>query len=248
MFKSFGFQVKEAPEGDRDGGTLVAYASTFDRDPDSYGDVIARGAFADTLKAWKDSGNTIPLLFGHRVDDPMMNIGGVTEAVEDEKGLKITANFDPDNPTAQYARKLVMEHRLSKMSFAFDVLEDGQTQLDDGREAHELRKMDLFEVSLVPIPANEHADVLDVKSAIAHIKAGRTLSKTNETKLQQASDLLSEVLSSVGSSDADPKSNDSVNDSDNAEDHSKDNAEIGDARREASEYIKQIIRSKEDQS
>ncbi|MBW3077696.1 HK97 family phage prohead protease [Bifidobacterium simiiventris] len=243
MRKDFTFQMKDDEDNATGGGTLVAYASTFDRDPDSYGDVIAPGAFTDTLKAWKESGNTIPLLFGHRTDDPTMNIGGVTDAVEDERGLKITAEFDPDNPTAQYVRKLVKEKRLSKMSFAFDVLEDGQTELDDGMKAHELRKLDLFEVSLVPIPANQHADVVDVKQA--GFKSGRTLSKKNEDKLRQALGLLKEVVSTVDSDDT--GSNDSdVNDPGNSEDPKKGNEEATDARRSAVEEITNLLRKSEE--
>ena len=34
-----------------DGGSVRGYASTWDREPDSYGDVVAKGAFADTLRA-----------------------------------------------------------------------------------------------------------------------------------------------------------------------------------------------------
>lgn len=164
MRKSFDASFKAREKADGDGGTLVAYAATFDREPDSYGDVIARGAFTETLEKWASSDARIPLLFGHRTDDPEMNLGAVIKAEEDERGLRIEATFDPDNAKAQYARKLVREGRLSKMSFAFDVIEQGTITLEDGREANELRKVDLFEVSLVPIPANQHADVIDVKA------------------------------------------------------------------------------------
>lgn len=157
------FKAREKEDGG-DGGTLVAYAATFDRDPDSYGDVIAPGAFKETLERWAASDARIPLLFGHRTDDPEMNLGAVIHAEEDDRGLLIEATFDPDNAKAQYARKLVREGRLSKMSFAFDVLDQGTITLEDGREANELRKVELFEVSLVPIPANSHADVIDVKA------------------------------------------------------------------------------------
>ena len=164
MRKAFDASFKAREKEGGDGGTLVAYAATFDREPDSYGDVIARGAFKDTLERWAASDARIPLLFGHRTDDPEMNLGAVVHAEEDERGLRIEAEFDPDNTKAQYARKLVREGRLSKMSFAFDVIDQGTITLEDGREANELRKVDLFEVSLVPIPANQHADVIDVKA------------------------------------------------------------------------------------
>ena len=165
MFKKdYSVQFKAA--GD-DGGRIVAYAATFDREPDSYGDVIAPGAFKNTLEDWKASGNVIPLLFGHRTDDPSMNIGGVDAIKEDERGLRIEATFDKDSETAQYVRRLVLEKRLSKLSFAYDVLDQGTIVLDDGREANELREIKLYEISLVPIPANGHAEVVEAKSADA---------------------------------------------------------------------------------
>lgn len=196
--KDYEFQVKEAGE---DTPSITAYASTFDREPDSYGDVVARGAFADSLKKWEESGNSIPLLFGHRTDDPMMNIGKVTKAVEDERGLLIEAEFDMDNPNGAYAHKLVMEKRLCKLSFAFDVLDQGTVTLEDGTKANELRKMDIYEVSLVPIPANQHAEVVSAKDAPAETpedsadgeKAGRRNSKADEEELNRISDLAGEI-------------------------------------------------------
>jgi len=160
--KSFDL-IYEATEDVADGGEVLAYASTFDRVPDSYGDVVARGAFAKTLADWQASGNPIPLLFGHRTDDPRMNIGAVIEAEEDERGLKIRARFDEENEIAQYTRKLVKEGRLTKLSFAYDTLDAAPVVLADGTRANELREMKLYEVSLVPIPANELTEVIEAK-------------------------------------------------------------------------------------
>ena len=83
-----------------DGGKVVGYASTFDREPDAYGDVIAAGAFAETVKAWREKmeqGVFLPLLYGHNTNDPKYNIGRVVAIEEDEKGLKIEAEFDAEN-------------------------------------------------------------------------------------------------------------------------------------------------------
>lgn len=159
------FSARYESTTDTPGGMLIAYASTFDREPDSYGDVVARGAFLETLQDWSRKGAYLPLLFGHRTDDPSMNLGRVVEASEDETGLRIVAEFDPDSETAQYTRKLVKEGRLSTLSFAYEVLDAGPVTLEDGRKANELRKLKLYEVSLVPIPANDHAEVIDVKNA-----------------------------------------------------------------------------------
>lgn len=160
--KSLNLEIKRV--GDEESHSIVAYAATFHREPDSYGDVIRKGAFENTLKAWKESGNVIPLLFGHRMDDPLMNIGSVTSAEEDETGLKISATFDMDNERGAYVYKLVKEKRLTKLSFAFDVLDEQEVTLEDGVKANELRELSIYEVSLVPVPANSHATVQSVKS------------------------------------------------------------------------------------
>ena len=161
-FKSAEFAAQMSADG-----IVEGYAATFDREPDSYGDVIAKGAFARTLDEWRakeGDGLSIPLLYGHNTDDPMHNIGRVTEAHEDEKGLFVHAEFDADNPTAQYARKLAAEGRLYQFSFAYAIKGAGMTTLDDGVDAYELRDLDLYEVSLVQIPANQHAVVTSIKS------------------------------------------------------------------------------------
>lgn len=144
-------------------GVVEGYASTWDRDPDSYGDIVRRGAFADTLRAWKLRSQPIPLLYGHRTDDPAYNIGRVVDAHEDARGLFIRAEFDADNPTAQEVRKLAKQGRLFQFSFAYRVLDSGPVTLPDGTTANELRKLDLYECSLVQVPANQHAVVTAVK-------------------------------------------------------------------------------------
>lgn len=166
--------VKDSGEGGAKGGAVTGYASTFDRERDSYGDVVAPGAFAETLKRWADlneAGKYIPLLYGHNAADPEYNIGRITEAREDERGLLVTAEFDADNPKAQYVRKLVREGRVYQFSFAYDITDCGEVELEDGSKANELRGLDLFEVSLVQIPANQHATVEDVKSAAPAAKS-----------------------------------------------------------------------------
>jgi HK97 family phage prohead protease len=160
-FKSAEFAAQMGADG-----IVEGYASTFDRTPDSYGDVIAKGAFARTLDEWRareGDGLSIPLLYGHNTDDPMHNIGRVTDAHEDERGLFVHAEFDADNPTAQYARKLAAEGRLYQFSFAYAIRDAGEVELDDGTKAYELRDLDLYEVSLVQIPANQNAVVTGVK-------------------------------------------------------------------------------------
>lgn len=181
-------------------GVVEGYASTFDRTPDSYGDVVAKGAFARTLDEWRakgEGGLAIPLLYGHNTDDPMHNIGKVTEAYEDERGLFVHAEFDADNPNAQYARKLAAEGRLYQFSFAYAVRDWSDVQLEDGTHANELRDLDLYEVSLVQIPANQNAVVTAIKSDHAEVKSGRRNSKADADELRRVRDMANQITAAI---------------------------------------------------
>lgn len=59
--------------------------------------------------------------------------------------------------------------------------------MEDGTKANELRKLELFEVSIVPIPANQNAVMTD-------IKAGRRNSAKDADAIRQAIALLQGVL------------------------------------------------------
>lgn len=188
---------KSAGSAQMDGGSVKGYASTFDREPDSYGDVVAKGAFEDSLKHWESIGKPIPLLYGHNTDDPEYNIGKVTLAREDDRGLYVEAEFDAENPKAQYVRKLAKEGRLYQFSFAYQVLDAAPVELADGIKANELRKMDLFEVSLVQIPANQHAEVVEVKDAQPGQKSGRRNSKADEDELRRIREMAEAIAAAV---------------------------------------------------
>ena len=144
-------------------GQFTALASVFNN-VDAVGDVVMPGAFADDLKAWEASGDPIPLLWGHQMADPDMNIGHVLEASETDAGLQITAQLDLDNPKAAQVYKLLKGKRGSKMSFAYDI-EDGAPAERDGHSVYELRKLKLHEVSVVQVPANPEAIIQQVKAA-----------------------------------------------------------------------------------
>lgn len=198
--KSAPFKVKAAgPDGDLAEGQFVGYASVFGN-VDSYGDIVEPGAFNRTLSEWAEKG-TLPVLWGHDMQDPFANIGGVLAAEEDDRGLKITGQLDLDNPTAAQVYRLMKGDRTNRMSFAYSVRDSEKR--DDGNH---LKDLDLYEVSVVQVPANEQAEVLVVKSATdALLKAGRVLSSKNETALREARDAIDSVLKSLGD-DEDGKS------------------------------------------
>ncbi|MBQ9004896.1 MAG: HK97 family phage prohead protease [Atopobiaceae bacterium] len=146
------------------GGSITGYASTWTREPDFYGDVVAKGAFANSIARIEAEGRTLPLLWNHDVGDLKSYIGTVTGLAEDDHGLLFTATFDA-TPEAQHARELAMDGRLCKFSFAYDVIDQMEVELGDGRRANELRELDVHEVSLVMYPANPDTSVVEVKGA-----------------------------------------------------------------------------------
>ena len=202
--------LKAGPEDGLSEGQFTAYASVFGN-VDSYGDIVVKGAFANTLADWEASGNLIPLLFGHNMTDPDYNIGHVVSAEEDEIGLKVTAQLDLENPKARQTYRMIKGRRINQMSFAYDVV-DGQyvkgNNPDDDEdptdEVYEIRKLKLYEVSVVTVGANQETEILAVKQAAdlaerisANLKAGRVLSAKNEGAIRSAYEALGQVLSAL---------------------------------------------------
>lgn len=191
LYKSFNIKSEEGS------GTISGYFSTYDREPDSYGDVIAPGAFTDTIKAREESGHPFPLCWNHDLDQ----IIGKVDSIEDtEKGPLMTASFF-DTPLAQEKREIVKSGVVYQFSFAYDILDAAPVELEDGTKANELRKLDLFEVSIVPIPANQNAVMTEVKSQEEEIKAeepeikaGARNSKKDADAIKEAINLLQGVL------------------------------------------------------
>ena len=205
--KSCVAKIKAGPDAGLAEGEFIAYASVFGN-KDSYGDVVQPGAFTDTLEAWKAKGSPIPLLWGHNTADPDFNLGEVAEAAEDFHGLKVHGRLDMESPKSAQVYRLLKSGRVSQMSFAYSIVEgewvepvgEGKTYKD---AYYSLKKLDLFEVSIVPIGANQETEILAVKAAAGALraKAGRVLSAKNEdliretvTQLEQATESLKAVL------------------------------------------------------
>lgn len=220
MIETKAFRFGEIKAGPADGlkeGQMRAYASIFGN-VDSYGDVVMKGAFTDSLKEWKASDRSMPLLYLHNLSDPFMNIGVIEEAEEDSKGLKILAQYDLDaeSPVARKVYGLVKGRRINELSFAYDVVKSVMVDDKDRPKVwRELHAVKIHEASVVPFGANPETEVIAIKSAteslVRGLKAGRTLSAANEKTLRTAYDSIvsaSEALASVlpSQSDADGKS------------------------------------------
>jgi HK97 family phage prohead protease len=203
--KTCAVQVKSTAADDAtlQEGQFKALASVFNN-IDSVGDVVMPGAFTDDLKAWQQSGDPIPLLWGHQMADPDMNIGSVLAAVETDAGLQVTAQLDLENPKAAQVYRLLKGKRVSKMSFAYDI-EDGAPAERDGQSVYELRKLKLHEVSVVQVPANSAATIQQVKAAADRRRAqlkDATADPQLAALLGQADQAVDDAMAALLSADA----------------------------------------------
>lgn len=186
LYKSFELKAGE-------NGIVEGYASTWTKTPDSYGDIVIKGAFTETLKKRKATGHPFPLCFNH---DFGQIIGAVFEAEEDDYGLKISASF-LNTPAAQEKRELVKEGIVWQFSFAYSVLGAEQPTEEEKRQGiyQKLTKLDLYEVSLVPVPANQTAIVTEVKNdEDVEVKAGKRNSAKDEALIRDAISALQALL------------------------------------------------------
>lgn len=160
--KSAPLRIKATDEADGQ-GTVTAVVSVFDN-VDSYGDVMLKGAFADTLAEHKDAGNTVPFMWSHESADPFAYIGELAEAEETDEGLQVKAVFDLDNPTAVQVYKLLKGRRLREFSFGFIPRKTVPGERD-GEPVREVKSVELLEVSVVHVGANRATRVVEVRSA-----------------------------------------------------------------------------------
>lgn len=218
--------ITVSAKAENESGKISGYASTWTREPDTYGDVVAKGAFADFLTENKENGRVLPMLYNHDSYDLDKFIGTVTELREDEHGLYFEGVFD-DTPMGQRARQLAMDGRLSKFSFAYDVLESAEVTLEDGRKANELRKLNVYEISLVMYPANDDTSIVDVK-------AGRRNSAKDAKELTGIKDLLTSALEAINGLLADDEGNDPEGDAKSKEQKAND-----EERREKERLLKE---------
>jgi HK97 family phage prohead protease len=129
-----------------DAWEVSGYASTWSPTPDAVGDVVARGAFLDSLAKRKTR-----LLWQHQLDQP---IGRELELREDSHGLWGRWSI-ADTATGREARELLQFGLIDSFSIGYTPVD--YTFRADG--ARVLKSVELFEVSLVTIPANAGAVV-----------------------------------------------------------------------------------------
>jgi HK97 family phage prohead protease len=154
------FEVKAV----QDDGVFEGFGSVFGN-VDAYKEVVAPGAFAESLSAWKSAGRLPPVLWQHRSGEP---IGPYLEMEEQPVGLWVKGKLLVDDvQRAKEARALMKAKAVNGLSIGFVTREDSYDRVTGIRT---LKKVDLWEVSVVTFPANPAAQISSVKSAIDAIQ------------------------------------------------------------------------------
>ena len=158
--RDFALSVKA--EGVADDGTFEGYGSVYGVE-DSYGEIVATGAFAESLAELDAKQRRVPVLWQHRSDQP---IGVYLEITEDATGLFVKGRLLIDEVgQAKEAHALMKAGAVTGLSIGYWIRE---SSFDEKTKVRTLTKLDLVEVSLVTFPANDDARVEAVKFKLAH--------------------------------------------------------------------------------
>ncbi len=156
--KDFALQVK----GVSDDGLFEGYASTFGGSPDSYGDIVAPGAFAETLVEHRRSGTMPMMYFGH--DARSLPIGDWLEMAEDGKGLRAKGQVDLEDEFGVRIHNAMKKKRVRGLSIGYSVPAGGSEPDEKRPGVTILKNIRLVEVSVVNNPANKRSLIETVKS------------------------------------------------------------------------------------
>ncbi len=129
-------------------GIISGYASVFNM-VDQHSDLIQKGAFNGLNK------QKVKLLWQHKTEEP---IGVIEEIYEDEYGLYFRARLLLELPQAKEAYELLKAKAISGVSIGFKV-----QNYDYQGDVRVIKNIDLWEISLVTFPANQKANIIEVK-------------------------------------------------------------------------------------
>lgn len=150
---SFDITTKKEAAGER---IISGYASTSTKD--RQGDIIEKSAFIKVVNEFK-SGQNLSLFFDH---DTSKGIGKIIDMGVDEKGLKIKCKISKADDVNDIWTK-IKEGIYNKFSIGgrfkkVKVIRDDEGLIKEWR----VLEFDLFEVSVVGVPANPEAGIGEV--------------------------------------------------------------------------------------
>jgi len=136
-------------------GRFAGYASVF-HVVDKQRDMVKPGAFSKTITATALS--DVKLLWQHTWSEP---VGVIDRLFEDAQGLYVEGRLLMEVARAREAYALLKSGALNGLSIGYSPVKS-RTDPDTG--IRHLLEVDLWEISLVTLPANPHATVTVVKS------------------------------------------------------------------------------------
>jgi len=128
---------------------IYGYASIFGN-CDAYGDIIAKGAFEESITFKKD----IKFLWQHDASSP---IGNIDRLYEDSKGLCIEASINCQLMQGREAALLIKDKAIDSLSIGFTI---NKSHISKNGERI-ITDLKLWEISLVTFPANQMAKITD---------------------------------------------------------------------------------------
>lgn len=157
--RAFDYEIKAVQED----GLFSGYGSVFGN-VDSYNEIVAPGAFAESLAETRAKGRTFPVLWQHRSGEPIGN-WNIDSLKEDERGLVGEGQLWLDDaPYARLAYRGMQAKAITGLSIGYYVREDS---FDEKTRIRTLKQLDLVEISVVTAPANDDARIDAVKAVIA---------------------------------------------------------------------------------
>lgn len=154
---TFPFEIKSLSAD----GSFAGYASVFNV-VDSQRDLMLPGAFKATLKSRTQP---VQLLWQHQWESP---IGVIESLFEDSRGLYIKGKLLMEVMQAREAHALLKAGVIRGLSIGYSVK---RAERDPQTGVRRLQEVDLWEVSVVTLPANESAQVTVVKARDPEIDA-----------------------------------------------------------------------------
>lgn len=189
-------------------GTFRARVSVFGN-TDSYGDVVAPGAFTKTLAEWTIKGGLPPVIWSHQFADPANFLGTHSRVEETEDGLEVTGHLNLARPKAAQVWELMREGTITEFSFS-GIVRDAEPVDGDDEDAGwywgpmRLKDIDLWEAGPCFKGANPATELISVKTDARleqllrtpglTAKAGRVLSQANLDALVTARDQIARVI------------------------------------------------------
>ena len=142
-------------------GTFSGYGSIFGN-VDAYREIVAPGAFANSIAEIKNTDRPLPVLWNHNSSEPL---GFYTSLEDEDIGLMVEGKLlTEDVARAKEFAALVSAGAVSGLSIGYFIKDESY---DEEARVLTLKELKLREISLVTFPANDEARVETIKMKLA---------------------------------------------------------------------------------